>query len=472
MGWVSHPSVLTPSACPATAIRHGCVQLHAQLGYLPPLLSIPHPFLHSPSPSSLTLSQAVLSALSKDGLRLAMSEHWQVLDTQSKPSSHSESHVHAKLTRLSPEGRAVLIQSFDDGCHFPSREEKELLLRQVQKTVPGYSLAKLSSWFTNRRRHFPEYKREPKDGSDDVLNSLLNPTTRLAREMWPSLSEDTLHRLHDMLLEQPHPTTPHKDILASHFRVERQHVENFINWRVACLHPDGSHPHREDFHRGRKHLPPIVTDDDAMEEDELSEPRAHLPTPAGSISPEPLHSEPSFVRALVNRRPSINTGSFPSLQGEPESPHSPVTTTESHSRTRPPPLHTLSHLAPIQANSPVRTHLPSPPPHHPVSPAKPTHVSPPSPSARPSVPSPSRDVSFPTMTSRTQKDRRNRAAPKKSPRSPASAPRVPHTLREFEEAYAPTYARFEWFLQNVERGNCVHVGLTPEMLKSIKPQRP
>jgi len=379
-----------------------------------------------------------------------------------------------------------ILESFDSGCHFPSREEKEELLRRVQKTDPGYSLAKLTGWFTNRRRSFQEHKKELKDGSNDALNRLLNPTTQLAREskaiyftvchfprltfslVWPSLSEDTLHRLYNMLLEQPHPTAQHKDILANHFRVERQHVENFINWRVACL-PDGSQPRREDLHRGPKHLPPIVTDDDSMEEDELLEPRAHLPTPAGSISPEPLHSEPPFIRALVNRRLSVNSGPFPSLQHEPESPHSPVTAIETHYRTRPPPLHILSNPSPSQTNPPLWTYLPSPPPHYPVSPAKPTHVSPPSLSARPNVPSPSRDIMFPTTTSDTEKGRTNRVAPTMPPQSPASAPRVPRTLREFEEAYAPTYARIGRFLLNVERGNCAHVGLTPEMLRAIKP---
>jgi hypothetical protein len=51
----------------------------------------------------------------------------------------------------------------------------------------------------------------------------------------------------------------------------------------------------------------------------------------------------------------------------------------------------------------------------------------------------------------------------------AAAPRIPHSLSEFEEAYAPAYERIERFLKDVESNKYVHVGLTPEMLKQIKP---
>ena len=59
------------------------------------------------------------------------------------------------------------------------------------------------------------------------------------------------------------------------------------------------------------------------------------------------------------------------------------------------------------------------------------------------------------------------AAAVKPPGAIASA--VPRTLRELEEAYGPTYARIERFLQDVSRGQYTHVGLTPEMLKEVKP---
>ena len=58
------------------------------------------------------------------------------------------------------------------------------------------------------------------------------------------------------------------------------------------------------------------------------------------------------------------------------------------------------------------------------------------------------------------------AAPSKPPQ--ASASPAPRTLRDFEEAYAPTYARIEQFLRNVERGKYAHIGLTPEMLKETE----
>jgi hypothetical protein len=58
------------------------------------------------------------------------------------------------------------------------------------------------------------------------------------------------------------------------------------------------------------------------------------------------------------------------------------------------------------------------------------------------------------------------AAPVKPAAADASP--GPRTLRELEEAYAPTYARIERFFQDVRRGKCAHVGLTPEMLNEIE----
>jgi hypothetical protein len=74
-----------------------------------------------------------------------------------------------------------------DRCHLPSKEQKEALLREVRKTDPEYSLAKLIHWFSNRRRLYHESKKEQKDGKEDVLSTLLDPTTSLARESRPSI---------------------------------------------------------------------------------------------------------------------------------------------------------------------------------------------------------------------------------------------------------------------------------------------
>jgi len=72
--------------------------------------------------------------------------------------------------------------TFDSGCHWPSREQKDALLREVQKTDPGYTSAKLVTWFSNRRKSLHEPRKEQKGGSEDALNTLLDPTTALARE--------------------------------------------------------------------------------------------------------------------------------------------------------------------------------------------------------------------------------------------------------------------------------------------------
>jgi hypothetical protein len=109
-------------------------------------------------------------------------------------------------TRLSSQGRAVLIREhsvdhsfrfyFDnaafpggfDRCHLPSKEQKEALLREVRKTDPEYSLAKLIHWFSNRRKRlYHESKKDRKDGKEDVLSTLLDSTTSLARESRPSI---------------------------------------------------------------------------------------------------------------------------------------------------------------------------------------------------------------------------------------------------------------------------------------------
>lgn len=81
----------------------------------------------------------------------------------------------------------ALLGSFDR-CHFPSKEQKDAILREVHKTDPEYSPAKLVQWFSNRRK---ESKREQKDKKEDVVRTLLDPTTSLARESGPSIYFDT-----------------------------------------------------------------------------------------------------------------------------------------------------------------------------------------------------------------------------------------------------------------------------------------
>jgi hypothetical protein len=123
-----------------------------------------------------------------------------------------------KVTKLSPQGRAVLIRepsvvlcfhfflsnarlesclTASPGCFerypFPTREQKDALLQEVQKTDPEYSLTKLLRWFTNRRRSYHESRKEQEDGGENALNTLLDPTTSLARESRPYTYVDT-HR--------------------------------------------------------------------------------------------------------------------------------------------------------------------------------------------------------------------------------------------------------------------------------------
>jgi hypothetical protein len=291
--------------------------------------------------------------------------------------------------------------------------------------------------------------------------------------VWPSLSAEILQRLHTMLLEQSHPTAQHKELLAKHFGVEREHVENFLSWRLACLNNEDNDAWRENS-QGRKQLPTTAVDDDNMEVDELLESQSYLPTPAGSTSPEPVYGMTPFIRAKMGRRESLDKGPFAPVDSEHElnSPISPGPMIESNSLSHRPSLHISPNATPRQANSPVTTYFPSP-----VSPTKPTLVSPlsPSQSTRPNAPS---AASIP-RTSNTRQQGRSctgthasssvASVGKPSRRAPRPATRTPRTLREFEEAYAPTYARIERFLRDVESNKLTHIGLTPEMLKQINP---
>jgi hypothetical protein len=281
--------------------------------------------------------------------------------------------------------------------------------------------------------------------------------------VWPSLSADTLRRLHSMLLEQPHLTVQHKEILASHFGVERKHMENFLNWRVACLRPEDSH------------LPKELTDDDIMDMDELPEPQTHLPTPAGSTSPEPLHRKTPLFPSLMHSHPPSPLDAIPSASGERVSgwPTSPGSTPKSYLQS--PPLHVSPNTSPShQANALAITDLASPP-HDRLCHAKPIQRLPASPSALPNAPSGVVDADAGRMTSVIGQENStpalattgSTAAPVK-PAAAADASSGPRTLRELEEAYAPTYARIERFLQAVRRGRCAHVGLTPEILNEIE----
>ncbi len=372
-----------------------------------------------------------------------------------------------------------------DRCPFPTREQKDALLQEVRKTDPEYSLIRLNRWFSNRRRLCPESRKK----QDDALNALLNPKSPLAGEsrssvlvdthgllyslVWPSLSADTLYRLHVMLLEQTHPTEQHKELLAKHFNAEREHVENFLNWRLACLNNGDNDVRQENPQRGRKPLPTTTFDDDTMEIDELAHSQPYLPTPAGSTSPEPVHGMTPFIRAKMGRRESLDTGPIASGKYEPNSPTSPVSLIESNSPSRTPALRISTDATPRQANSPD---LPSPTSHLRRSPKKPSPDSPSSPlSSAPNAP-PS-DASPKTFNTR-QEDRSHTGAHGSTSvasveeplrQAPGPATRIPRTLREFEEAYALTSARIERFLRNVESNKLVHVGLTPEMLKQTRP---
>ena len=268
-----------------------------------------------------------------------------------------------------------------------------------------------------------------------------------------------------MLLEQPHTTVQHKELLAEHFGVDRKHLDNFLNWRLACLTNEDNDVRGEDLHRARKHPPGTINDDDIMDVDKRPDPRPYLHTPASSTSPEPVYSMTPFIREQLHRRPSVNTNLVPSCEhsyGWPSSPR--------NSQLRPQALHISSNAPPSQANSPVTAYLPSPTsPRMQLSPTKPIPVSPLS-----SPPSASTNVSLAVtspITSYTRQEYESRthvsvALVGKPPQAPA--PRTPRTLREFEEAYAPTYARIEGFFRDVECNKYARVGLTPEMLQQVK----
>ena len=215
---------------------------------------------------------------------------------------------------------------------------------------------------------------------------------------------------------------------------------------------------REDIQRGpRKDLPAPFYDDDTMDVDKLLGSRPYLHTPSSSTSPEPVESMTPFIRAKLHNRPTIETTSFASREHRPSLPASPASIVESNS----PILHVSSNTTHSQANSPVTT---SPTSHVQQCPTKPTPISPSSssPSAPPNV----------HTGSDTRQEHRSRTHASVAPVgcSPqAAAPRIPRTLSEFEEAYAPTYERIERFLKDVESNKYAHVGLTPEMLKQIRP---
>ncbi|KAI0279070.1 hypothetical protein BGY98DRAFT_970376 [Russula aff. rugulosa BPL654] len=358
------------------------------------------------------------------------------------------------ITKLSPQGRAVLMRCFVR-CPFPTREKKDALLEEVQKTDPEYSSAKLIRWFSNRRRFYHESRKEQEDGGENALNSLLDPASFLAREMWPSLSAEILQRLHTMLLEQSHPTAQHKELLAKHFGVEREHVENFLSWRLACLNNEDNDVWRENSHRGRKQLPTTaVDDDDNMEVDELLESQSYLPTPAGSTSPEPVYGMTPFIRAKMGRRESLDKGPFASVDSAHElnSPISPGPMIESNSLSHRPSLHISPnahldkqiHPLPYETNPGITLIT--------VAVYRPN-----APSAA-SIPRTSNTRQQGRSCTGTHASSSVASVGKPSRRAPRPATRTPRTLREIER-----------FLRDVESNKLTHIGLTPEMLKQINP---
>ncbi|KAI0250075.1 hypothetical protein BJV78DRAFT_619349 [Lactifluus subvellereus] len=273
-----------------------------------------------------------------------------------------------------------------------------------------------------------------------------------------------------MLLEQPHLTVQHVELLANHFGVNKKHVEMFIVWRGACL---------QDCRVGQEHqrrpLPPGASDNDVMDVDEAdaqSDGRAHLPTPTGSISPEPVHRKaPAFFVHHRSINPSaVDTSSGAIGRGEVSWPLSPMSAISPHSPSR--PLQGSSNPSQAQLDlrgrhSPTINLLPSPPPHERPSNAKPNQLSRTSPSDLPNVLTEQAGLSKlgPRQLFRSGAPERSLSALLPSlPPIP-----TPRTLHELDEAYGPTYARVERILQNIERGKFAHIGLTPEVLKKTGP---
>lgn len=278
--------------------------------------------------------------------------------------------------------------------------------------------------------------------------------------VWPSLSADTLSRLHNMLLEQPHLTVQHVALLASHFSVDKKHVEKFIIWRAACLQNC-----RVGQEQQLRPLPPSARGNEMMDVDEAdaqSDGRPHLPTPAGSISPEPVHCKtPAIFTFHQSVFPSLDTSFGAIGRREVNWPPSPMSAISPRSQSR--PRQGSSNSSQPQLDSPTISYLPSPPLHERSSNATSSQPSRTSPSDPPNVPTKQAGPSKPGLRQPVESDAPETSLSARLPPLPPIP--TPRTLRELDEAYAPTYAKIERILQNVERGKFVHLGLIPEMLR-------
>jgi hypothetical protein len=273
-----------------------------------------------------------------------------------------------------------------------------------------------------------------------------------------------------MLLEQPHLTIQHVELLANHFSVDNKHTENFIEWRSACLQGCDVGQER------RRPLPPSASGNDVSAVDEADVHwRSHLPTPACSTSPEPVHSKspPLVAHKYYRHHPlSVDTNHVASGGQGVNLPPSPASTISPHFPSC--ALQGSSNMSPTHANlrgrhspEPLRVkHLPASSLHERLFSVKLSQLS----STPPSDPS---EVLTEPSLSRLGKRKQIGSSASIAPLSahmPSSSPSIPapRTLREFEEAYAPTHARIERFLHNVERGKFAHIGLTPDMLKKTE----
>ncbi|KAI0262225.1 hypothetical protein BC834DRAFT_972223 [Gloeopeniophorella convolvens] len=229
----------------------------------------------------------------------------------------------------------------------------------------------------------------------------------------------------------------HTELLANHFRIDKQHVENFINWRAACLPSDDLKS--EHTQQQRKLSPASVAGTEDMDVDDYENtkpgPSAHLPTPAASISPEPKYRTIPLLDVEVSpRRPTLySLASNPRLCGDPGAPvlrASPGADVVTSSRTQP----------------------------QPAAPLLPTNA-------------PSQDIARPSESASAQSAGSSALA---RPAAPSLASlletglSLPHTLHELDEAYAPTYAKIERFFKAVEEGRYARFGLTPELLESVE----
>ncbi|KAI0048824.1 hypothetical protein FA95DRAFT_1678035 [Auriscalpium vulgare] len=171
-------------------------------------------------------------------------------------------------TRLSARAVKYLIDFYNDVNNYPTRREKEHLVKKVKEIDDcEYDMFKLDNWFNSRRSRYPR-----------AQNTMDKKNT--ASILYPSITEEHMLSINHLLIDTPYPNEQHLAMWANSLGVDSGHLAVYVaQYRADKL---GAATY------WRSTINSAAEDTTGIHDAErMRRQAAHLPTPAVSPEPEP-----------------------------------------------------------------------------------------------------------------------------------------------------------------------------------------